>query len=154
MEQAPAPVVAKKSGPGEFVRSVVGRPVVVRLASGVDYKGVLVCLDGFMNIALEQTEEYVDGALKAKLGDCFIRGNNGAWFGVASLWAGRCAPFPRVSLFTPSPPPLSLVHCLGVAAQAMSLARGVAYAPVVGGRCTSFSHVRSWHRMHATEKLP
>lgn len=79
MEQAPAPVVAKKSGPGEFVRSVVGRPVVVRLASGVDYKGVLVCLDGFMNIALEQTEEYVDGALKAKLGDCFIRGNNGAW---------------------------------------------------------------------------
>lgn len=29
-----------------------------------------------MNIAMEQTEEYVDGQLKAKYGDCFIRGNN------------------------------------------------------------------------------
>lgn len=30
-----------------------------------------------MNIAMEQTEEYVHGQLKAKYGDCFIRGNNG-----------------------------------------------------------------------------
>jgi len=30
-----------------------------------------------MNIAMEQTEEYVNGQLKAKYGDCFIRGNNG-----------------------------------------------------------------------------
>jgi U6 snRNA-associated Sm-like protein LSm6 len=33
-------------------------------------------LDGFMNIAMEQREEYQDGKLKAKYGDCFIRGNN------------------------------------------------------------------------------
>ena len=26
---------------------------------------------------MEQTEEYVDGQLKSKYGDCFIRGNNG-----------------------------------------------------------------------------
>ena len=39
--------------------------------------GVLVCLDGYMNIALEQTEEYVNGQLKNKYGDAFIRGNNG-----------------------------------------------------------------------------
>ena len=31
-----------------------------------------------MNIAMEQTEEYVNGQLKAKYGDAFIRGNNGA----------------------------------------------------------------------------
>ena len=31
----------------------------------------------FMNIALEQTEEYVNGQLKNKYGDAFIRGNNG-----------------------------------------------------------------------------
>lgn len=31
---------------------------------------------GYMNVALEQTEEYVDGQLKAKYGDSFIRGNN------------------------------------------------------------------------------
>ncbi|KAL7554899.1 hypothetical protein ACHAWF_018447 [Thalassiosira exigua] len=41
------------------------------------HPGVLACLDGYMNIAMEQTEEYVDGQLKSKYGDCFIRGNNG-----------------------------------------------------------------------------
>ena len=30
-----------------------------------------------MNIALEQTEEWVNGQLKNKYGDAFIRGNNG-----------------------------------------------------------------------------
>jgi len=32
-----------------------------------------------MNIALEQTEEYVNGQLKNKYGDAFIRGNNGTY---------------------------------------------------------------------------
>jgi small nuclear ribonucleoprotein (snRNP)-like protein len=41
--------------------------------------GVLAGLDGFMNIAMEQTEEYVNGQLKNKYGDCFIRGNNGVF---------------------------------------------------------------------------
>ena len=71
---------------------------MVKLNSGVDYRGaivtaticntpvsdwslfsegVLACLDGYMNIAMEQTEEYVNGQLKNKYGDCFIRGNNG-----------------------------------------------------------------------------
>ena len=41
--------------------------------------GILACLDGFMNIAMDQTEEYHPdesgglGHLKAKYGDCFIR---------------------------------------------------------------------------------
>jgi hypothetical protein len=37
-----------------------------------------------MNIAMEQTEEYVNGQLKNKYGDCFIRGNNGGCS--RSLW--------------------------------------------------------------------
>ena len=41
--------------------------------------GVLACLDGYMNIALEQTEEYVNGQLRKKYGDTFIRGNNGLY---------------------------------------------------------------------------
>jgi len=41
------------------------------------YAGILACLDGYMNIAMEQTEEYVNGQLKNKYGDAFIRGNNG-----------------------------------------------------------------------------
>lgn len=38
-----------------------------------------------MNIAMEQTEEYVQGQLKAKYGDCFIRGNNGRF---VLFWCG------------------------------------------------------------------
>ncbi|KAI8320297.1 U6 snRNA-associated Sm-like protein LSm6 [Martensiomyces pterosporus] len=68
-------VVAKKS-PTDFLNNILGRRVFVRLNSGIDYKGVLACLDGYMNIALEQTEEYVDGELRNRYGDAFIRGNN------------------------------------------------------------------------------
>ncbi|KAF3960636.1 hypothetical protein ACB098_09G010600 [Castanea mollissima] len=62
--------------PGDFLKAIRGRPVVVKLNSGVDYRGILACLDGYMNIAMEQTEEYVNGQLKNKYGDAFIRGNN------------------------------------------------------------------------------
>lgn len=43
-------------------------------------KGILACLDGYMNIAMEQTEEWVDGQLRNKYGDAFIRGNNGLFY--------------------------------------------------------------------------
>lgn len=69
---------AKKT-PSDFLKSVLGRPVDVKLNNGVEYRGVLACLDGFMNIAMEQTQEYVNGQLKAQYGDCFIRGNNGTY---------------------------------------------------------------------------
>ncbi|CAI7923540.1 unnamed protein product [Closterium sp. NIES-53] len=62
--------------PTDFLKAIRGRPVVVKLNSGVDYRGILACLDGYMNIAMEQTEEYVNGQLKNKYGDAFIRGNN------------------------------------------------------------------------------
>ena len=42
-----------------FLQNLLGRPVVVKLNSGVDYRGVLVCLDGYMNIALEQVSAYI-----------------------------------------------------------------------------------------------
>lgn len=86
--------------PADFLSTVTGRPVVVKLNSGVEYRGVLVCLDGYMNIALEQTEEVVGGELKARYGDAFIRGNNGTlgegggegrWVGGRGrrLWSGN-----------------------------------------------------------------
>ncbi|GKY93805.1 U4/U6-U5 snRNP complex subunit lsm6 [Mayamaea pseudoterrestris] len=67
---------ARKRTPSDYLKSVLGRPVRVKLNSGIEYRGVLACLDGFLNIALEQTEEFIDGQLKAKYGDAFIRGNN------------------------------------------------------------------------------
>ncbi|KAG7364718.1 LSM domain containing protein [Nitzschia inconspicua] len=71
------PVAEKKRSPSDFLKSVLGRPAVVKLNSGIEYRGVLACLDGYLNIAMEQTQEYgSDGQLKATYGDCFIRGNN------------------------------------------------------------------------------
>ena len=69
--------MTRKTSTSDFLKQLVGRPVVVKLNNGLDYRGVLSCLDGYMNIALEQTEEYVNGQLKNKYGDAFIRGNNG-----------------------------------------------------------------------------
>ena len=109
--------MSKKQTPSDFLKQIIGRPVVVKLNSGVDYRGnlppsltphtercndqdeavnltasswlrkflntmrclcdvvcavwscslytgVLMCLDGYMNIALEQTEEYVNGQVR------------------------------------------------------------------------------------------
>ncbi|KAF8062733.1 LSM6B [Scenedesmus sp. PABB004] len=71
-----APLPGKAKTPSDFLKSIRGKPVIVKLNSGVDYRGILACLDGYMNIAMEQTEEYVNGQLKNKYGDAFIRGNN------------------------------------------------------------------------------
>mmetsp|Transcript_33126 Transcript_33126/g.98540 ORF Transcript_33126/g.98540 Transcript_33126/m.98540 type:complete len:91 (-) Transcript_33126:496-768(-) len=76
---APAPptmTTGVSKTPAEFLKAIKGQPVIVKLNSGVDYRGILACLDGYMNIAMEQTEEYVNGQLKNKYGDAFIRGNN------------------------------------------------------------------------------
>ncbi|KAJ8502893.1 hypothetical protein ONZ45_g11343 [Pleurotus djamor] len=75
-QQPPAPPNHTGS-PTDFLKGVVGKRVIVRLTSGVDYRGILSCLDGYMNIALEQTEEHVNGAVTNRYGDAFIRGNNG-----------------------------------------------------------------------------
>jgi len=73
---SPPPAPTMSGSPSDFLKAVVGKRVVVRLVSGVDYRGVLSCLDGYMNIALEQTEEHVNGRITNRYGDAFIRGNN------------------------------------------------------------------------------
>lgn len=40
-------------------------------------EGMLSCLDGFMNIALQNASELINGQVKRKYADVFIRGNNG-----------------------------------------------------------------------------
>lgn len=49
--------------------------------------GELQSVDGYMNIALEDTKEYVDGKLRRNYGDAFVRGNNGegTFLGLVSL---------------------------------------------------------------------
>lgn len=83
--------------PSGFLSEIIGAPVTVKLNSGVVYKGIvgffwaedfhlsrfccaqgeLQSVDGYMNIALEKTGEYVNGQLRKNYGDAFIRGNNG-----------------------------------------------------------------------------
>lgn len=71
-----APPTSKRQNPSDFLKQITGRSVVVKLNNGSDYRGTLRCLDGYMNIVLEQTEEYINGEFKKKFGDAFIRGNN------------------------------------------------------------------------------
>ncbi|PFH33270.1 putative U6 snRNA-associated Sm family protein LSm6 [Besnoitia besnoiti] len=66
---------AKKS-PSDFLQKVIGQKVVVRLSNGTDYRGVLTCLDDRMNIAMDKTEEFVDGNFIGSYGLALIRGNN------------------------------------------------------------------------------
>nr|A1CE19.2 RecName: Full=U6 snRNA-associated Sm-like protein LSm6 [Aspergillus clavatus NRRL 1] len=62
--------------PSAFLSEIIGAPVTVKLNSGVVYKGELQSVDGYMNIALEQSKEFMDGKLRRSYGDAFIRGNN------------------------------------------------------------------------------
>ncbi|CEJ54568.1 U6 snRNA-associated Sm-like protein LSm6 [Penicillium cataractarum] len=62
--------------PSAFLSEIIGAPVIVKLNSGVVYKGELQSVDGYMNIALEKTEEYVNGKHRRSYGDAFVRGNN------------------------------------------------------------------------------
>lgn len=39
--------------PGDFLKAIKGKVVMVKLNSGVGYKGVLACLDGYMVRASE-----------------------------------------------------------------------------------------------------
>lgn len=47
--------------------------------------GELQSVDGYMNIALEKTAEWVNGAKRREYGDAFVRGNNGEPLFIFSL---------------------------------------------------------------------
>ncbi|KAA6353340.1 MAG: putative U6 small ribonucleoprotein F, partial [Streblomastix strix] len=60
----------------KFLGKILSRPVIVKLNTGEEYRGILVCIDGFLNVAMEQAEEFTGGKPKHYFGDAFIRGNN------------------------------------------------------------------------------
>ncbi|KAH8676774.1 U6 snRNA-associated Sm-like protein LSm6 [Tricladium varicosporioides] len=64
--------------PSGFLSEIIGSQVTVKLNSGVltVVAGELQSVDGYMNIALEKTEEHVNGVKKRSYGDAFVRGNN------------------------------------------------------------------------------
>jgi small nuclear ribonucleoprotein F len=62
--------------PKPFLNNLTGKPVLVKLKWGMEYKGFLVSVDSYMNLQLANTEEYIDGALTGNLGEALIRCNN------------------------------------------------------------------------------
>ncbi|KAK9237766.1 hypothetical protein V1525DRAFT_360080 [Lipomyces kononenkoae] len=70
--------------PKPFLQDLTGKDVVVRLKWGrTEYKGVLISVDSYMNLQLDNTVEYVDGENKGALGEIMIRCNNVLWVGAA-----------------------------------------------------------------------
>lgn len=71
-----AVIMAMPVNPKPFLNSLTGKPVVIKLKWGHEYKGFLVSVDGYMNMQLANTEEFVDGSKTGQLGEVLIRCNN------------------------------------------------------------------------------
>jgi small nuclear ribonucleoprotein F len=62
--------------PKPFLSDLTGKSVMVKLKWGQSYKGILISVDSYMNMQLEETEEFIDGNLMGKMGEVLIRCNN------------------------------------------------------------------------------
>jgi len=62
--------------PKPFLNGLTGKPVVVKLKWGMEYKGYLVSVDGYMNLQLANTEEIIESQVAGNLGEVLIRCNN------------------------------------------------------------------------------
>lgn len=62
--------------PKPFLNGLTGKPVMVKLKWGHEYKGYLVSVDGYMNLQLANTEEHIEGNCTGNLGEVLIRCNN------------------------------------------------------------------------------
>ncbi|CCK69583.1 U4/U6-U5 snRNP complex subunit LSM6 KNAG_0C04820 [Huiozyma naganishii CBS 8797] len=62
----------------QFLGHIIGKPVHVKLHSGMLYSGTLESIDGFMNVALSSTTEHYEnkenGLLHRYQSDVFLRG--------------------------------------------------------------------------------
>ncbi|CAG9826159.1 unnamed protein product [Diabrotica balteata] len=62
--------------PKPFLNGLTGKAVIVKLKWGHEYKGYLVSADGYMNLQLANTEEYIEGKPTGTLGEVLVRCNN------------------------------------------------------------------------------
>lgn len=62
--------------PKPYLNGLTGKPIIVKLKWGMEYKGYLVSVDAYMNLQLASTEEFIDGACTGHLGEVLIRCNN------------------------------------------------------------------------------
>lgn len=70
----------KTLNPRPFLHSLKGKKVVVRLKwDATEYRGTLTSVDSYMNVQLNDADEFVGGKLKGTVGEVFIRCNNVMW---------------------------------------------------------------------------
>ncbi|QLG72081.1 hypothetical protein HG535_0C04350 [Zygotorulaspora mrakii] len=78
MAVGPASAEGSTSVSSQFLSDIIGRPVNVKLYSGMLYRGRLESIDGFMNVALSSATEHYEsgtnGLLKNYDSDVFLRG--------------------------------------------------------------------------------
>ncbi|CAK5040192.1 unnamed protein product [Meloidogyne enterolobii] len=69
--------------PKPFLNALAGKPIICKLKWGMEYRGILVSVDGYMNLHLANSEEYIDGTNTGALGEILIRCNNILWVSAA-----------------------------------------------------------------------
>jgi len=62
--------------PNNLLKNLIGRTIRVKLKWGMVYRGKLVAFDSYMNIRLDQTEEWIEDIHMGNLGQILIRCNN------------------------------------------------------------------------------
>ncbi|KAJ1473536.1 hypothetical protein T484DRAFT_1636724 [Baffinella frigidus] len=62
--------------PKPFLTELTGSDVIVKLKWGMEYKGNLLSVDGYMNLQLENTEEFIEEKFQGNLGEVLVRCNN------------------------------------------------------------------------------
>jgi small nuclear ribonucleoprotein F len=78
--------------PKPFMADLVGKRVRVKLKWGMEYQGDLVSTDAYMNLQLENSEEFVDGKYAGTLGEILIRCNNVLYIKAADVEAEQAGP--------------------------------------------------------------
>lgn len=76
--------------PKPFLIDLIDKTVVVKLKWGMEYKGTLIAFDGYMNLQLFNTEEWVNGECRGNIGEALVRCNNILYVrdaeGVEEIW--------------------------------------------------------------------
>ena len=66
--------------PRPFLHDLAGKQVMIKLKWGQEYVGRLLSIDSYMNVLLEDTEEFIEGKSAGRIGQVMIRCNNVLYF--------------------------------------------------------------------------